>query len=119
MKRLNKFEKDKSKKLNDGAFTVDWRMPKKRLLNLWQGVESIMSTYHKVYDDFFVRGESPVSFRKFFETAEDLFWFLGTSISVIDSVVEQNEKFPENVEEVRDRLLEYYYDIMELTRLTD
>jgi hypothetical protein len=78
-----------------------------------------VSTYQKVYDDFFVKGESPVSFRQFFQTAEDHFWFLGTSISVIDSVIEQNEKFSDNFEESKDRMVLFYYDIMELTRLMD
>ncbi|MDF1791782.1 MAG: hypothetical protein P1U88_07730 [Thalassobaculaceae bacterium] len=119
IKRVKQFEADKSKKYYDGAVVVDWARARKRLMNLWEGAQSIMKTYQKVYDDFFVRGESPVSFRKFFETAEDLFWFLGTSISVIDSVIEQNDKFPRNFEESKDRLTLFYYDIIELTRLTE
>ena len=119
IKRIQKFEADKTKKFYDGAVHIDWSRARKRLMSLWRGINSIMHTYQKVYDDFFVKGESPVSFRQFFQTAEDLFWFLGTSISVIDSVIEQDEKFSENFEESKDRMVLFYYDIMELTRLMD
>jgi hypothetical protein len=84
---------------------------------LWSGTESIMKTYNTVYDDFFVKGENPVSFRKFFETAEHLFWYLGTAVSIIDSVIEQGHAFPARLETNREKLSEFYYDVMELTKM--
>lgn len=119
VKRLEGFENDKKKNFMDGAVAINWSQAKTRLVRQWRGIESIMKTYNKVYNDFFVLGESPISFRKFFESAEDLFWYLGTSISVVDSIIEQNGKFPRNYEESRDRMILFYYDIMELTRLGD
>lgn len=117
IKRLKEFEGDPGKSYYDGISKIDWKKPIHNLMILWSGTESIMKTYNTVYDDFFVKGENPVSFRKFFETAEDLFWYLGTAVSIIDSVIEQGHAFPARLETNREKLSEFYYDVMELTKM--
>jgi len=116
MSALDKLSKDRSAKIYNGSVTTDWKVPLVRLQAHRDDLNAVMSRYHKVYDDFFVKGENPTEFRQFFAIAEDLFWFLGSTISVLDSCVEQYERFVERAQYSPEAMVELWSDLVELTK---
>lgn len=113
---LEKLVKDRSARIYNGSVTTDWKIPLARIKAHREDLNSVMSRYHKVYDDFFVKGENPTEFRQFFGIAEDLFWFLGSTISVLDSCIDQYLKFVERAQYSPESMVELWSDLVELTK---
>lgn len=116
MTALDKFSKDRSTRIYNGSVTTDWKVPMARIQAHREDLNSVMSRYHKVYDDFFVKGENPTEFRQFFGIAEDLFWFLGSTISILDSCVEQYLKFIDRAQYSPEHMVDLWSDLVELTK---
>jgi hypothetical protein len=116
MEFLIRLNKDRSMRIYNGSVTTDWTVPLTRIKEHRSDLNAVMSRYHKVYDDFFVKGENPTEFRQFFAIAEDLFWFLGGTISILDSCIEQYQKFMDRGQFVPDALVDLWSDLVELTK---
>jgi hypothetical protein len=117
MEFLFRLHKDRTMMIYNGTVTTDWQVPLTRLKEHRSDLNAVMGRYHKVYDDFFVKGEKPVEFRQFFAIAEDLFWFLGGTISILDSCIEQHQKFVERGQFVPEALIDLWKDLVELTKV--
>ena len=115
MAALNKFANDRSANTYNGSVIPDWKIPMARIQANRKDLNSVLSRYHKVYDDFFVKGQNPTEFHLFFQIAEELFWFLGSTVSILDSCIEQYLKLNERAQYTHEAVVNLWCDLVELT----
>lgn len=113
---LRKLAQTPSARVRDGDVWANWHLPRVRIDKFATDLSDIMTQYHDAYDGFFLRGDDPVAFQRFFAIAEDLFYFPGSAIAVLDSCVEQYRVFRRYEEENPIVLMNFWRDLMELTQ---
>jgi len=116
---LDRLARTRQARLRVGETMTNWQVPRVRIDRFADDLSAVMKRYHRAYDDFFLHGGNPSEFRRFFAIAEDLFYFLGSSIAVLDSCVEQYRAYRRRDETSAPALIDLWQDLMELTHLDD